>query len=51
VGWRPRPWLEELGVGGIALKRVAPEPLAVMATAGRPKLALALAFDMIQIDL
>jgi hypothetical protein len=43
VGWRPRPRprLElELGVGGIALKWVAPEPLAVVTTAGLPKLAL-----------
>jgi hypothetical protein len=49
VGWRPRPRLElELGVGGIALKGVAPEPLAVVATAGQPKLALALLDDMIQ---
>jgi hypothetical protein len=39
VGWRPRPRLE-LGVGGIALKWVAPEPLAVVTTAGLPKLAL-----------
>jgi hypothetical protein len=35
VGWRPRPRLElELGVGGIALKGVAPEPLAVGAPLG-----------------
>jgi hypothetical protein len=35
------------GVGDVAMIWVAPEPLAVVATAGRPKLALKVESDMI----
>jgi hypothetical protein len=51
VGFSPRPLIGsarlEPGVGGIAMNWVASGPLAVVATAGLPELALLMGLDMI----
>jgi hypothetical protein len=47
AGGAPSDETVELEVAGIAMNGVAPEPLAVVATAGMPKLALLVESDMI----